>query len=35
MKLTEAKPEKLILETMNEDLLQEVAKGPQDIPEDI
>jgi len=35
MKLTEAKLKKLILETMNEELIQEVAKGPQDLPEDV
>lgn len=35
MKLTEAKLKELILETMNEELIQEVAKGPQDLPEDV
>ena len=35
MKLTEAKLKQLILETMNEGLLQEVAKGPQDLPDGV
>ena len=35
MKLSEAKLKELILETLDEDLLQEVAKGPQDLPEDV
>ena len=35
MKLTEEKLKELILETMSEELIQEVAKGPQDLPEDV
>jgi hypothetical protein len=35
MKLTEAKLKQMILETMNKELIQEVAKGPQDLPEDV
>jgi len=35
MKLTESKLKQLILEAMSEELIQEVAKGPQDLPEDI
>ena len=35
MKLTEAKLKQLILETMNEELLKEDAKGAQDLPEDV
>tara|TARA_Y100000992_G_C21255639_1_gene488329 strand:- start:40 stop:675 length:636 start_codon:yes stop_codon:yes gene_type:complete len=35
MKLTSSTLNDLILEVMNEDLIQEVAKGPQDLPEDV
>ena len=35
MKLTEAKLKNLILEVMNEQVLQEAAKGPQDLPDDV
>jgi hypothetical protein len=35
MKLTEAKLKALILETMNKQVLQEAAKGPQDLPDDV
>lgn len=35
MKLTESKLKQLILETMNEELLKEEAKGAQDLPEDV
>jgi len=35
MRLTEAKLKQLILETMNEQVLQEVAKGTQDLPDDV
>jgi len=33
MKLTDATLKQLILETLDEELLQEVAKGPQDLPD--
>jgi hypothetical protein len=33
MKLTKATLKQLILETLDEELLQEVAKGPQDLPD--
>ena len=35
MRLTEARLKRMILEEMNSGLLQEVAKGPQDLPEDV
>ena len=35
MKLTEAKLKRMILEVINEDILQEDANGPQDLPEDV
>jgi len=35
VKLTEAILKQMIVEEMNSDLLQEVAKGPQDLPEDV
>lgn len=35
MRLTESKLKQIILETMNEELLQEEAKGPLDLPEGI
>jgi hypothetical protein len=35
MRLTEAILKRMILEEMNSGLLQEVAKGPQDLPEDV
>jgi hypothetical protein len=35
MKLTTKKLKQLILETMNEELLSEVAKGPNDLPEGV
>jgi hypothetical protein len=35
MKLTSAKLKQLILETMNEELLKEEAKGPSDLPDDV
>lgn len=35
MKLTKAKLKELIIETMNEQVLQEAAKGPQDLPDDV
>jgi len=35
MKLTSSTLNDLILEVMNEDLIQEAAKGPQDLPDDV
>ena len=35
MRLTEAKLKQFIFETLDEDLIQEIAKGPQDLPEDV